>query len=77
MKGREKSEGSVVPEGRRKAVRSPVLGGGKGAPASEQVGQLGLFLETADSPSGADDATVEGQPSSAAIAVPLSGRVAQ
>ncbi len=74
MKGREKSEGSVVPEDRRKATPSPVgPGGGKGVPASEQVGQLGLFPETADSPSGADAFAAEGQPSAASRAVLMSG----
>jgi RNA-directed DNA polymerase len=49
--GREKSDGRVVPEGRRKAAE-PRQGQGKVTTASEQTGQLELFSETADSPKG-------------------------
>ena len=54
-KGREESDGRVVPEGRRKPVPTAALQrGGKATTASQQAGQLGLFRETADSPQGAD-----------------------
>ena len=53
-KGREKSDGRIVPKGRRKAAPTARSErGGKAATASEQVGQLGLFRGTADSPQGA------------------------
>lgn len=52
-KGQEESDGSVVPKGRRKAIPTAHRErGGKGATASEVVGQLRLFRETADSPQG-------------------------
>ena len=73
-KGREKSDGPIVPEGRRKAA--PTSGGeqrgGKGVTASEQAGQLELFFESADSPKGADGGADTGQPVPAPCAVPLS-----
>lgn len=50
--GREKSDGRVVPEGRRKASPTATLRGGKATTASESAGQLGLSFETADSPQG-------------------------
>jgi RNA-directed DNA polymerase len=53
-KGREKSDGRIVPQDRRKAV--PTLStarGGKATTASQQMNQRGLFTETADSPKGA------------------------
>jgi RNA-directed DNA polymerase len=51
---REKSDGRVVPEDRRKAVPTPArAGGGKATTASKAVSQLRLFSETADSPRGA------------------------
>lgn len=51
---REKSDGRIQPEGRRKAVPTPTsAGGGKATTASEEVSQLPLFSETADSPRGA------------------------
>ncbi len=53
-KGREKSDGRIVPQGRRKAAPTArTERGGKAATASEQVGQLRLFRGTADSPQGA------------------------
>lgn len=48
-KGREKSDGRVVPEGHRKVAQREQ---GKATTASEQVRQLELFSETADSPQG-------------------------
>ncbi len=56
MKGREESDGRVVPEGRRKAV--PTDGkarrGGKATTASQQARQLELPFGTAESPRGDD-----------------------
>lgn len=79
-KGREKSDGRIQPQGRRKAAvtaagRSRVTGsgrGGKETTASQQVEQLGLFRETADSPQGADGGAAAGRPASAPHAVPKS-----
>src|SRR4051812_48831811 len=51
---REKSDGRIPPEDRRKAVQTPTsAGGGKATTASKEVSQLPLFSETADSPRGA------------------------
>jgi len=59
---REKSDGRTVPEGRRKAVPTPTsAGGGKATTASEEVSQLRLFSETADSPRGAVPGTGRGR----------------
>ena len=71
---REESDGRVVPEGRRKAVRTAHRErGGKATTASEQAGQRNLFLETADSPQGAVPGTGTGQPAPPArYAVPKS-----
>ena len=79
-KGREKSDGRIKPQGRRKAVvtaagqRRVKLSerGGKETTASQQVEQLGLFRETADSPQGADGGTAVGLPAAAPRAVPKS-----
>ena len=73
-KGREKSDGRTVPEDRRKAVPTPGgdQGGGRATTASEQAGQLELFVESADSPKGADGGADAGQPAPAPLAVPLS-----
>lgn len=70
MKGREESDGRVVPEGRRKAVRTAPERGGKATTANEQAGQLELFRATADSPRGADGGADTGQPVPAPRAVP-------
>lgn len=60
-KGREESDGRVVPQSRRKAAStSKDPGGGKAATASEVPRQLGLFFETADSPQG-DVAGADGE----------------
>ena len=52
VKGREKSDGSVLPRRARKSPSAASRRQGKGATASKQVEQLGLFCETADSPQG-------------------------
>ena len=74
MTGREESDGRIVPQGRRKAVPTSDgdRRGGKATTASEQVRQLALFFEPADSPRGADGVAEPGEPASAARAVPLS-----
>lgn len=51
-KGREKSDGFVVPEVRRKPIQTAMRRGGKGATEREAAGQLGLLLGTADNPRG-------------------------
>ncbi len=56
MKGRQKSDGRVVPQGRRKACRVGEAQPGKATTASKQTGQLGLFGETAENPKGATPA---------------------
>ena len=73
-KGREKSDGCVVPEGRRKAVQTAkrASSGGKAATASEEAVQLELFAETAANPQGADGVVDSGEPVSASLAVPKS-----
>lgn len=72
-KGREESDGRVVPEGRRKAVPTvAVRRGGKATTASEQARQLELFSETADSPKGDDGGADTGRPVPATTAVPKS-----
>lgn len=50
--GREKSDGRIVPEGRRKPIQTAVTRGGKAATEREAAGQLGLLLGTADNPKG-------------------------
>lgn len=71
-KGRERSDGRTVPEGRRKAVPTAETRGGRATTASEQARQLGLFSETADSPKGNDGGADLGPPRSATRAVPKS-----
>ena len=72
-KDREKSDGRVVPQGGRKpVVTEGVPRGGKAATVSNEVRQLGLFSETADSPRGADGGADRGRPRSATRAVPKS-----
>jgi hypothetical protein len=72
--GREKSEGRIVPQGRRKTAPTSAIRprGGKATPASEQAAQLQLFCEPADSPQGADGGAATGRPVAAPRAVPLS-----
>lgn len=72
VKGREESDGRVVPEDRRKAVPSVARRGGKATTAREVVEQLDLFRETADSPRGADGGAALGLPKAAPCAVPKS-----
>lgn len=72
-KGREESDGRVVPDSRRKAVSTSQHGrGGKVATASEEPRQLGLFLETADSPRGDAAGAGRGRPLPVPSAVPKS-----
>lgn len=66
MKGREQSDRRGVP---RKGGNAP---GGIAATASEEVGQLDLFRETADSPQGNVAEADLGLPKSATSAVPKS-----
>jgi hypothetical protein len=62
-KEQEESDGSVIPQGRRKLAGTvAVRRGGKGATASQEVGQLGLFRGTADSPQGVAEERDIGQP---------------
>ena len=74
VKGREKSDGRIVPEDRRKAVPTSGgdQGGGKAATASEEARQLELFAEPADSPKGDVVRAGEGRPDPAPVAVPMS-----
>jgi RNA-directed DNA polymerase len=59
----EESDDSVVPQGRRKpTATASVKRGGKGVTASKEVGQLGLFRGTADSPQGVVERRGTGQP---------------
>jgi group II intron reverse transcriptase/maturase len=73
-KGREKSDGRVVPEARRKAGRpcGGDQGAGKAATDSEQARQLELFVEPADSPKGADGGAAADGSAAAPREVPLS-----
>jgi hypothetical protein len=73
VKGREESDGRVLPEGRRKPVQTAAeQRGGKATTASQQSEQLRLFRETADSPQGADGGADAGRPAPATHAVPKS-----
>ena len=55
--GRQKSDGRVVPEARRKAMRAEESPQGKAVTVSKQAEQLGLFAETAENPQGATTAS--------------------
>lgn len=70
MKGREKSDGRIVPEGRRKAVLTGSSRGGKAATVNQQAEQLDLFSGTAESPKGDVAGLDLGEPSSEPSAVP-------
>ena len=70
VKRREKSDGCVVPEGRRKAIPTDASQGGKAATASEQARQLEMNLGTADSPKGDDARSGAGRPAAERRAVP-------
>ncbi len=74
MMGREKSDGCIVPEGRRKAVPTcgGDQGGGKATTVSEEARQLTLFFEPVDSPQGADGGADTDRSVPATRAVPLS-----
>ena len=70
-KGREKSDGRVVPKGSRKTARTAVVRrGGKATTVSESAGQLELHLGTADSPKGDVAGAAEDRSSPAPRAVP-------
>jgi RNA-directed DNA polymerase len=69
-KGREESDGRVVPQGRRKTVPTALSRGGKATTASQQAEQLELFRATAEDPKGADGGADTGQPVPAPRAVP-------
>lgn len=71
-KGQEKSDDRVVPEGRRKAIPTAARRGGKVITASEEVGQLELFRETADSSQEPGEGDEAGRPAPAASAGPKS-----
>lgn len=76
---RQKSEGRVVPEGRRKAVQNQGAecpGGGKAVSVNEQAWQLGLPFETAEVAGAlcpaSDAGAAAGQPAAEPCAVPKS-----
>jgi RNA-directed DNA polymerase len=54
--GRQKSDGRVVSEGRRKTSRAEASQQEKAVTVSKQAEQLGLFTETAENPKGAKSA---------------------
>jgi len=70
--GREKSDGRVVPEGRRKPPPIDANRGGKATTAREATEQLRLWFETADSPQGAVAEAGRGELPPATSAVPKS-----
>lgn len=70
--GRQKSDGRVVPKGRRKAIPSDESRGGKAVTVEEQVDQLALFGETAESPQGARRKVSVGVPTMKSVRVPKS-----
>jgi RNA-directed DNA polymerase len=72
--GRQKSDGRVVPEERRKAYRADASQQGKAATVSKQSGQLGLFGETAANPQGATAARTSGPPDGKRTGVPKSSK---
>jgi len=69
-KGREESDGRVVPQGRRKAAQTAAERRGKAITASEQAGQLELFRATAEDPRGAVGGADAGQSAPAPRAAP-------
>ena len=73
-KGREESDGLVVPQSRRKAASTvgATRRGGKGTTAREVAEQLELILETAESPKGDDGGRDRGRPQPQPRAVPKS-----
>lgn len=70
MKGREKSDGRVVPQDRRKAIVTGRNRGGKATTASQQTVQLDLWTGTAESPKGDVAGTDRGGLRSEPSAVP-------
>ena len=70
MKRREKSDDSIVLQGRRNTVVTVAKRGGKGVMARERWTQLELFTELADSPKG-DAAGAEGNDSLSATSAAL------
>jgi len=73
MKGREKSDGRIVPQARRKSgPTASKMRGGKATTASEQMSQLQLFFETADSPKGDVAEAAKDRSLTATSAVPKS-----
>ena len=70
MKGREKSDGRIVPEGRRKAVQTDGSRGGKATTVNQQAVQLDLYNGTAESPKGDDVGLAMGEPRAEPNAVP-------
>src|SRR5579863_6977287 len=73
-KGREESDGRVVPQGHRKVVQTAAVGrGGKATTVSQQAGRIGRSFETADSPrTGTDGGADTGLPVPGPLAVPKS-----
>lgn len=70
-KGHEKSDGHVVPEGRRKATPTDPSGhGGKETTVSKAVVQLELFRATADSPKGDAEERGAGGPADRSRSLP-------
>jgi RNA-directed DNA polymerase len=72
MKGRQESDGRIVPQGRRKMFRVGEGRPGKATTASKQTGQLGLFGETAENPKGATSARASSPLDGKRIGVPKS-----
>lgn len=70
--GRQKSDGRVVPKGRRKAIPTDASRGGKAVTVEEQADQLALFIETAESPKGAQRKVSAGVPAKKSMRVPKS-----
>jgi RNA-directed DNA polymerase len=70
VKGREKSDGRIVPEGRRKVVQTGVSRGGKATTVNQQAVQLELYSGTAESPRGDDAGMDLGELRSEPSAVP-------
>ena len=72
--GRQKSDGRVVPKGRRKAIPTGESRGGKAVTVEEQADQLALFVETAESPKGSRRKVGAGVPAKKSVRVPKSTR---
>jgi hypothetical protein len=69
-KGREKSDGRVVAQGRVMAAPTAETRGAKAITASNRADQLNLFARTAENPSGSVGGAVSGRPDSVPCAVP-------